>query len=375
MQISPVRTSRDVRDWLDLPLAIQGTDPHYVAPLRMEQKALLDRKKNPFFKRGDAEFFLARRADRTVGRISAHTALPMAGIDATGTGTFGFFECENDPASASALLEAASAWLSARGVRRALGPVNFSLNHECGLLVKGFDSPPFLLMPHNPPWYADLLESGGCTKIKDLYAWRYVVGPLPETLRKQAERVARTGRAVVRPLDRRRFADDARAIFRVFNDAWSRNWGFTPMIPEEFDATLRGLRQIIDPELALLAEKQGRVVAIAVSLPNLNEALAGLRGRLLPFGFLRLLYRLKIRRPRTARCLMLGIDASERGFSSLGLSVLLYHAMNEAGIRRGIEWGELSWTLEDNVAINRAIEATGAVQYKTYRIYVREVGS
>jgi len=367
--IAPVRTRRDRRDWLDVPGSIQGRDPFWIAPLRMEQKRLLDRRKNPFFRRGEAEFFLARRGERCLGRISAHTALPMAGLSPESLGTFGFFECVDDPAAASQLLRAAEAWLSARGARTVLGPMNFSLNAECGILVDGFQSPPFLLMNHNPPYYGVLLESGGYRKRKDLYAWRYTVGEMPPELLRLAERVKNRSGLALRPLDRSHFERDARAVLRLFNDAWSHNWGFTPMHPDEFDEAIRELKQIVDPELVLIAEKEGREVAIAVSVPNLNEALAGLDGRLFPFGIFKLLWRLKVKRPKTARCLMLGIDPRERGFATLGLSALLYVAMNEAGRRRGVAWGELSWTLEDNDAINQGIAATGAVRYKTYRVY------
>jgi hypothetical protein len=371
--VSPVDGRRDIRQWLDLPGQIQGSDPHWVAPLRFDQKNLIDRRKNSFFRVGDAQLFLARSGGRPVGRISAHTALPMAGLETAGLGSFGFFESRNDPAIAKALLAAAGAWLAGRGATRIIGPMNFSMNHECGLLVDGFDSPPFLLMPHNPPWYAGLLEQAGCRKLKDLLAWRFNVGPFPERLERLAERVRRAHSLHVRQLDPRRFADDARTVLSIFNAAWSRNWGFTPMRPDEFDEAIRELRQIVDPRLVLIAESGGRPAAIAVSLPNLNEAIAGLDGRLLPFGFVKLLYRLKYRRPRTARCLMLGIEESHRGFSNLGLSVLLYKEMNEAARRCGVEWGELSWTLEDNEPINAAIRATGATIYKTYRIYEKDL--
>ncbi len=297
----------------------------------------------------------------------------MAGLDAAKVGTFGFFECEDEPETAAALLGAAESWLSARGAREALGPMNFSLNHECGLLVEGFDTPPFLLMGHNPPGYARLIEGCGYRKTKDLYAWRYVPGRIPPTMVRLAERTRRTTDLSVRRLDRSRFDQDTRAVLRLFNDAWSRNWGFTPMLEEEFDQAVRDLRRIVDPDMVLIAEKEGRPIAMAVSLPNLNEALAGLHGRLFPFGFLRLLWRLKVRKPKTARCLMLGIEESERRFATLGLSTLLYTEMDAVGVKAGIEWGEVSWTLEDNAAINRGIEALGAVRYKTYRIYRREL--
>jgi hypothetical protein len=374
LAVCAVTSARDRRDWLDVPERVQGNDPHWIAPLRLEQKRLLDRRKNPFFRRGDAEFFLVRRGARCVGRISAHTALPMAGIDAS-LGTFGFFECEDDPAAASQLLRTAEAWLATHGARAALGPMNFSLNQECGILVDGFNSPPFLLMNHNPPYYARFLEEGGYRKRKDLYAWRFTVGVIPEELVRLAARVRKRSGLTMRTLDPRRFESDARAVLRLFNEAWKDNWGFTPMHPDEFDEAIRELRRIVDPALVLIAEKDGREVAMAVSLPNLNEALAGLSGRLFPFGLPRLLWRLKVRRPRTARCLMLGIDQADRGFATLGLSALLYVEMSEAARRRGITWGELSWTLEDNDAINRGIEATGAVRYKTYRIYEKELGT
>lgn len=371
--ITPVRSGRDLLDWLDLPERIQGGDPHWVAPLRIEQKRLLDRRKNPFFRRGDAEFFLARRGAHCLGRISAHTALPMAGLTEATLGTFGFFECVDDPGAASQLLRAAEAWLTAHGARTLLGPMNFSLNAECGVLVEGFDSPPFLLMNHNPPYYGRLLEDDGYRKRMDLYAWRYTIGDMPAALVRLADRVKKRAGLTLRALDPSRFEEDARKVLRLFNDAWKDNWGFTPMHPDEFDEAIRELRRIVDPELVLIAEKEGREVAIAVSLPNLNEALAGLSGRLFPFGVFKLLWRLKVARPKTARCLMLGIDQTDRGFATLGLSALLYVAMNEAGRRRGVTWGELSWTLENNDAINNGIAATGAVRYKTYRIYEKDL--
>src|SRR5262245_9277960 len=372
LTVSAVRGARDLRAWLDVPESVQGRDPNWVAPLRIEQKRLLDRRKNPFFRRGDAEFFLVRRGERCLGRISAHTGLPMAGI-ATLPGTFGFFECEDDPDAASQLFRAAEAWLASRGARSVLGPMNFSLNQECGILVEGFGSPPFLLMNHNPPYYGGLLEADGYRKRKDLFAWRYTVGEMPSALVRLAERVRSRSGLAIRPLDRSRFEADARAVLRLFNDAWKENWGFTPMHPDEFDEAIRELRRIVDPELVIIAEKEGHEVAIAVALPNLNEALAGLNGRLFPFGALKLLWRLKVARPKTARCLMLGIDQPDRGFATLGLSALLYVAMNEAGQRRGVRWGELSWTLEDNDDINNGIAATGAVRYKTYRIYEKDL--
>jgi hypothetical protein len=289
--IATVRTRSDLRDWLDVPAGIQGEDPHWVAPLRMEQKRLLDRRRNPFFRRGEAEFFLARRGEHCLGRISAHTALPMAGLTEATLGTFGFFECEDDPAAASLLLRAAEAWLAARGARTILGPMNFSLNAECGVLVDGFDSPPFLLMNHNPPYYAPLLESGGYRKRKDLYAWRYTVGEMPPELLRLAERVKKRSGLTLRTLDPARFDRDARAVLRLFNDAWKDNWGFTPMHPDEFDEAIRELKQIVDPELVLIAEKEGPRGRNRGLRAQPQRGPRGPGRRLFPFGIFKLLWR------------------------------------------------------------------------------------
>lgn len=346
-----------------------------MAPLRQEQSALLDRKTNPFFRRGDAAFFLARREGKPVGRISAHYGLPMAGIDTRATGTFGFFECEENQETAAALFAAAERWLADRGARRALGPMSFSLNHECGLLIEGYDTPPYLLMAHNPPRYVGLIERLGYLKEKDLLAWNYTLGRIPPEMHRLAERAREKTGVTIRSLDPKRFTADTTTVLRLFNEAWKDNWGFTPMIEEEFAGAVRELRRIVDPELVLIAEKEGRPIAIAVTLPNLNEALVGLGGRLLPTGFLRLLWRLKVRGVATVRCLMLGIDPEHRRFASLGLSVLLYCEMDAAGVRRGIRQGEISWTLEDNGPINRGVAALGAVPYKRYRLYARSFAS
>lgn len=374
VQITEVVSRRDLDEFIEVPYRLMRGDPAFVPPLRIERRQVLGRD-NPFFAHGEATYFLARRDGEVVGRVSAHRNFLHEERYGDGAGFFGFFDCEDDEEAARALLRAACDHLRSRGCRSARGPFSFSINDESGVLVEGFETPPYLMMPHNPRYYDRLVRAAGFRKAKDLFAWAYdVTRPVPEPARRVAEAVREHPGLRVRTVRRGRLREDLRIILQVFNEAWSRNWGFLPLTEAEVEHAASQMKWFLEPELALIAEVEGRPAAISLAIPNVNEALAGLDGRLFPTGWLRLLWRLKVRRPRTARLMLLGVLPEFRGSALGGLSVLLYVEEHLRCQRLGLRGGELSWTLEDNVKINTGIELMGGTVYKRYRVYEKVVG-
>ncbi|MFI7134484.1 GNAT family N-acetyltransferase [Nonomuraea sp. NPDC050153] len=368
----PVRTRRRLRQFVELPYRLHGREAAFVPPLREDCRRLLDRRRNPFFAYGDVELFTVVVAGRVVGRIAAVHNPRHNAAHQTRDGFFGQFECVDDQAVAGALLDAAARWAGERGLTTLLGPVNFTMNDECGLLVDGFDTPPSVLMPYNPPYYRELLEGCGLIKAKDLWTWHRGSHPLDDRLRRLAEHVQRRHRLSVRPLDLGDFAAELGRIRGVYNEVWEHNWGFTPMTDAEFAALGGRLRQVIDPSLVLLAEVAGEAVGVAVVLPDVNQALPAARGRLtrcgLPIGLARLAW--AARRIDRTRAVLFGVVERLRG---RGVEALLYARAFEALRARGPIDCELGWTLEDNRAVNQYLMADGCVRSKTYRIYRREL--
>ncbi len=365
VEIVPVESGQTQKEFLNLPYILYREDPHWVPPLRMQQKELFDQRRHPFYAHAETRRFLARLGGRTVGRISAildHNHIRYQGEQA---GFFGFFEAVDDPAAAAALISAASEWLAARGIHVMRGPMNPSTNYECGLLVDGFDSSPYVMMPYNPPYYASLLESAGLKKAKDLYAYRTTATEI--TVRKVervAERAAAGNHVSIRPVRMDDFDAELERFFQVYNSAWNRNWGFVPMTRDELLFTAREMKFILNPDLVLLGEVGDRVVGCALALPDINQAIKHARGRLFPFGLLKILYHK--RSIKRMRVLILGVVEEYR---TSGVAAGLYAALFRNGLRAGFREGEFSWVLEDNVMMNRSMEALGARRYKTYRIY------
>jgi GNAT superfamily N-acetyltransferase len=312
---------------------------------------------------------LARRNGRTVGRISAQIDHEHNGYHHERTGFFGFLECENDLAIASSLLDAAELWLRDRGMDRIRGPLNFSVNGELGFLVEGFDSPPQILMPYTHAYYLGLVEASGYAKVQNLYAWRWDRQPVPEGPAHMVRDLRSRSEVRVRIADMKRFDEEISTILQIYNEAWSENWGFVPATEEEARQMSRDLKFIADPHLVPFVEVDGKAAAFALAVPNLNEAIYDLDGRLFPFGFLKLLWRLKVRRPRNGRLLLLGVRKEFRTRRYAGLAYLLCDEIYRRATQRGYEWAEFSWTLEDNPLINSLITKIGCRHYKTYRIY------
>jgi GNAT superfamily N-acetyltransferase len=338
--------------------------------LRRDVATLLSRTKNPFFEHGEAEYFIAERGSEVVGRIAAISNQLHNETHGDRVGFFGFFESVDDQQVADALFAAASEWCSERGHDVLRGPASFSVNDECGLLVQGFETPPTLMMPHNPPYYIGLMEQAGFAKAKDLWVYqggseeRYV--PVPERLVRATELIRQRQGITLRPLNMRDFQGEVERIKELYNTAWERNWGFVPMTEHEIDHLAEQFKPVVIPELVPMAEKDGKLIGFGIALPDLNVVFRKNRsGRLFPV-IVKLLWALKLKRIRRARILLLGIVPEFRG---KGVDAMLYHWIWTRSGERGIYWGEAGWILEDNPAMNAGLEKMTFRVYKTYRLY------
>ena len=360
-----------LKDFLNVVSYIYRDDPNYIRPLDFELKQRLS-PKHPFFDHAEGVIFTAHRNGFCVGRCTAQIDREHLARYRDDVGFFGLFDTIDDETVAGALLEAAAEWLSERGMKHMRGPMSLSVNDEIGCLIEGFDTPPMVMMPHHLPYQGGLIEAAGVPKLKDLYAWRYVVGDVPARARRAHDEIQAMPEVAARSCRVKDLAAEVRTIVDVFNDAWSENWGFVPYTERELHALADMLKLVIRPELSLIVNINDEPAAVAVALPNINEAIAGLNGKLSPINIAKLLWRFKVRGPRTARLAILGIRKQYRNVKKYaGLSTFMYAKMNHAGQRCGIDWGELSWTLEDNAPVNVAIKFMGGKIYKRYRLYER----
>ena len=365
LRVAPVETRADLKRFIDLSWAIYRGDPHWVPPLKRDVHAAFDSAKHPFHLHSEAQPYLAVRGGEVVGRICAIRNRNHEALHEEAVGFFGWFECVDDPDVAEALFDAARGWLRERGLTAMRGPASFSTNEITGLLVDGEEGPPALLLAHNPPWYPPLLEGCGLRKVKDLYAWDIVEGNWPEHLFRAEKLVTRRYGTRIRTLDMSRFDEEVLLIRRLYNSAWERNWGFVPMTDAEMDHMAAELKPIIDPDLALFAETpDGEVIGFALALPDFNQVLHKLNGRLTPLALAKILW--YKRRVTRLRVLILGLLSEWRG---KGIDVLLYLAIFRNGTAAGMREADLSWILEDNHKMNAAIERLGGRIYRTYRVY------
>jgi len=368
LEVSEVRSRRDRDAFIKFQWRIYKNDPAWVPPLIIERKAFLDRKRHPFYRHGDAALFLARQNGEVVGRIMASDDPNYNSLHQSNIGCFGLFECIDDCNVAAALFEAAAGWQRKKGRDEIMGPIDYSTNYVCGLLIVGFEHSPTILTAHNPPYYARLIEHCGFTKEKDWYAWWFKDIPAPmERLRKIATARSRKHDVAIRSINLKLLTEESRRLRVVFNQAWRNNWGFVPMTEAEAEHMASEMKLLVDPRMTLIAEIGHRPVGFVICVPDINSALGKINGRLLPFGLLRLLYyRKKI---RTARFVALGVVEKYR---RAGIAEMLVLQVMAEGGSRGFT-GELSMTLEDNFMVNRFIEALGAGRYKTYRIFKRRL--
>jgi len=369
VSVRPVEGKRDRDAFIKLPFRLHRGTP-WVPPLIFERRGFLDRDENPFFEHAEAEYFLAERDGEVVGRITAHVDERWTQFQGGNDGMFGFFECENDPEVARALLETAMGWLRERGRERMLGPMDFTTNDECGLLIEGYELDPMVLEPWHPPYYRELLEVLGMGKTMDLLMWELHLGRLKQGdhFHDFIEDAARTSEAehgvTVRQMRKSDFEAEISRFMEVYNAAWGPNWGFVPVTEEEVRFQAKNLKPILDENWAMIAEREGEVVGAALTLPDINQVLAKMNGRVLPFGWWHFLSgRRKIDR---VRVFALGVKPE---YQHYGVAAALYVRHKEVAARVRQKGGEMGWILETNEPMNRAMEGMGGTIVKRYRLY------
>jgi hypothetical protein len=374
IEVTALRGWRDRNRFVDLPYGLHRNDPNWVPPLRRDMHRVLNRSRNPFFDHGEACFWLAWRDGVPVGRISAQINHLHLETHRDETGNFGLLEAIDDQAVFAALQRTAENWLRDRGMRRILGPYSLSMNDDIGVLVSGFETPPMVGMPYTPPYYGQHLVAEGYVKAKDLHALRVTLADIVTRHLHQLERVTARlraeGRIAVRPLDPARFAEEMRLALDIYNEAWTQNWGFLPVTEREAKQIIDQLAPVLPPQSVVFALADGEPAAMLVALPNLNEIVADLDGRLFPINWLKLLWRLRFRKPKTARVMLTGVrQRYRRSALSMALVTLMLGEILDAARRANIEMVEFSWILEDNKPSLEGCHAIGAQLDKLYRIY------
>ena len=376
IDIREVETAAQRRGFVDLAWALNEGDPHWVPPLKSEVHGLIHRGKNPWFQHAEAAFFLAMRAGEPVGRISAQVdrlvlEMPEAQGGGPGTGHWGMLEAA-DFEVASALLAKAEDWLRGRGMTRAMGPFSLSIWDEPGLLVQGHDHSPTVMMGHNSPAYEGWVEALGYTGIKDLYTYELdITRELPTLVQRIISSGERNPRIRIRMVDKSRFHEEAAVILNILNDAWSGNWGFVPLTDAEIAYAGKKLKPIVYEDLIRVAELDGEPVAFMITLPDLNELIRDLNGSLFPFGWAKLLWRLRNPKVRTVRVPLMGVVRrlqSSRIASQLAFT-LIEHIRRASETKYEATRGEIGWVLDDNEGMKSIAETSRATINRTYRIY------
>lgn len=363
---------RQLREFIDFPHDLYANDPNYVPMLFMEQETLLNPKKSAFFKHSTAAYFLAMRDGKIAGRIAAILNRNHIGFTGRQEGFFGFFDVINDQEAANALLDKAAQWLREQNISKVIGPANFSTNETCGLLVENFDEPPFIMNTYNAPYYIQLLEKYGFTKNVDLLCYELLDSKIPEDVMEFADklekRLAERG-VTIRQIDMKNFKRELDSFLPVYNASWAENTGFVPMTNDEVRQIAKDLKPVIDPDFVYFAEKDGKIIGVSLSIPNINEIQIKLkRGRLFPFGVFKLLFGLK--KIKSIRILALG---TMKEYRRLGIDVIFYVRNFRTGLRKGIPRGEASWILENNDMMNRALEHINGKVYRKYRLYEKTI--
>jgi len=365
IKIRSVQTKKELNTFIKFPYHHYKNNPYWVPPLLVDQKVLLNPKKHPFYQHAKVQFFLAEKNGKTAGRIAAIIDYKHNEFHNEKTGFFGFFETIENYEVAEKLLSAARDWVKNEGMNAFRGPLNPSQNEDCGLLIDAFDSPPVVMMPYNPPYYADFIERFGLKKAMDLYAY-YIddKNPPPDKLVRVAEAVRKKENLTIRPLNLKNFKSETKKVWYVYNNAWSKNWGFVPFTEAEFDHIAKNLKQIAIPELALMAEINGEPVGFSLSIPDINQALIHTNGHLFPLGLIKLLWYSK--KIDMIRIIIMGVIHK---YQKRGIDAIFYLDTWKNAVKKGYWRGEMSWILENNGIMNRSAKMLGGRIYKTYRIY------
>jgi GNAT superfamily N-acetyltransferase len=371
VSISAVEGRRDRAAFVDLPFRLHADTP-WVPPLKLERRAFLSPRLNPFFKHGEAQLFLARRGDRVVGRVSAQVDHAFNEYHGSRWGMFGFLEMEDDPAVLAGMLEAAEGWLRERGCDRMVGPMDFSMNEESGVLIEGFEREPMIRQPWHPPHYQRLCEGAGLEKAKDLFSWELDISNRGTTLLPVLEELAVKAReehgVTIRRMSRRHLRREMDLFAELYNEAWSQNWGFVPYTKEDLDAYALDLQLVYTSDWFMAAEIDGETIAIAITPLDLNQVLKRMKGRLLPLGWLHFL-----NRARTVDRVRIGFLGVKPEHQHTGVAAALYIEHFDTAARARQKSGEAGWILEDNEAMNRGLEAMGGEIVKRYRVYERSL--
>lgn len=368
--VTLVTSKKERKQFLQFPYTHYKGEEHWIAPLKMEQKKLIDTKKNPFYKNGNIALFIAEQNGKVCGRIAAIEDHRFNEYHGSKTGFFGFFECIDDESVAYLLFKVASDWLQERGYTEMLGPSNPSMMDEIGILVDGFDYDPGILMPYHKPYYDKLIKSAGLEKAMDMHAFRVTQATVAMTRMYRAEEIVRRRLPTlrIREVDPKNIESEVQIVRQIYNKAWANNWGFIPLTEAEFDAVAKDLKPILDPKVAHIAEVDGDPVAFSIALPDLNQALKHMDGTLFPTGIFKLLWhRRKINQIRTA---LMGVVPEYQG---KGIDALLHKEAILNGQQVGYKSSELSWVLETNQNMIRVAEKIGARLEKTYRMYRRDL--
>lgn len=368
--VRPVASSGELKEFIELPYRLYGAGDNWVPPLRMEVKKQLDRQKNPFFRHAEAEYFIAWRGTRAVGRISAHIDRNLNDFQGNCWGLWGWFECEDDPEAAAMLFDAADAWLRQRGRDRMVGPMSFTTNDECGLLIEGHALPPTILEPWQPRYYQRLIDGAGFVKAMDLFMWKIELADedgVHEMIWHLAKTVEADPRYTLRRFSKRTLQADVTAFLDIYNTSWEKNWGFVPLDENEVRHYADDLKAVLDPNWAMLVtDENGETAGAVLTLPDFNQVLKHLGGRLLPFGWVKALW-LK-RKINRVRVFALGVKPKYR---DTGIAAYLYAQHFWAAKRTGVNGGSMGWVLEVNKPMNRALQGLAGEVTKRLRIYER----
>ncbi len=370
IEIRPVINKKDKKDFIDLPWHLHAHDTNWVPPLKIAVKDLLNTEKHPFYQQAKLQLWNAYHNNKCVGRIAGIINHAHNQFHEDKTAFWGFFECENNPETARALFQTVEQWVKIHTMNVLQGPMNPSTNYECGLQISAFDTKPFVMMTQNPPYYADLIETAGYSKAKDLHAWLLDQreAAFDKRLLARAEASAEEENITFRHLDMKRYDEEVANIFAIYNEAWEKNWGFVPMSDAEFRLFAKEMKAIIIPEFILIVEVDGKLAGFGAWLPDINQILTKIRnGRLLPTGLFKLLWHLKVKKSiNQGRIPILGV---RKEYQSLQLGPLLYLKYLQLAAQYGYHVCECSWILEDNKAMNFGLKLMGAKKYKAYRIY------